>query len=75
MELNAFLMKHNLCFGPDPASNPSLGGMASTSGSGMSTLRYGTTRENIVSLLVITPVPYSVVTFSECCAFSADREE
>jgi D-lactate dehydrogenase (cytochrome) len=29
--------------------------MASTSGSGLSTLKYGTTRENIISLLVVTP--------------------
>lgn len=54
MELNKMLGKHKLFFGPDPASNPSLGGMASTSGSGMSTLRYGTTRENILALKVVT---------------------
>jgi len=41
--------------GPDPASNPTLGGMVSTSGSGLSTLRYGTTRENVISLTVVTP--------------------
>lgn len=55
MELGKALAAHSLLFGPDPASNPSLGGMASTSGSGMTTLRYGTTRENVVSLLVVTP--------------------
>eukprot|EP01127_Copromyxa_protea_P017129 TRINITY_DN5184_c0_g1_i3.p1 TRINITY_DN5184_c0_g1~~TRINITY_DN5184_c0_g1_i3.p1 ORF type:complete len:420 (+),score=77.52 TRINITY_DN5184_c0_g1_i3:245-1504(+) len=53
-ELNAFLEPHGYFFGPDPSSNPSLGGMASTSGSGLSTLKYGTTRENIVSLVVVT---------------------
>ena len=37
------------------SSNPSLGGMASTSASGMTTLRYGTTRENVVSMLVVLP--------------------
>ncbi|KAG5475437.1 hypothetical protein LSCM1_03554 [Leishmania martiniquensis] len=42
-------------FGPDPASDPSAGGMVSTSGSGMSTLRYGTTRDNVISLRVVTP--------------------
>jgi D-lactate dehydrogenase (cytochrome) len=41
-------------YGPDPASNPSLGGMASTRGSGLSTLMYGTTAENVMSLLVVT---------------------
>lgn len=54
-DLNRFLAPRGLLFGPDPSSNPTLGGMASTGGSGMSTLRYGTTRENVVSLLVVTP--------------------
>lgn len=44
-----------LHFGPDPASNPSVGGMCSTGGSGMSTLKYGTTRENVLALKVVTP--------------------
>ena len=52
------LAKHlgplGLLFGPDPASNPTIGGMVSTSGSGMTTIRYGTTRENVVSLVVVT---------------------
>jgi D-lactate dehydrogenase (cytochrome) len=55
LELGKFLEGHNLLFGPDPASNPSIGGMASTSGSGLSTVMYGTTRENVISLLVVTP--------------------
>jgi len=54
-ELNGVLNKQGFVFGPDPSSNPSVGGMVSTSGSGLSTLRYGTTRENVVSLLVVTP--------------------
>lgn len=49
------LEPHGLLFGPDPSSNPSVGGMASTGGSGMTTLKYGTTRENVVSLEVVTP--------------------
>eukprot|EP00873_Tetraselmis_striata_P021924 jgi/Tetstr1/442188/TSEL_030338.t1 len=53
--LNDFLRPHGLLFGPDPSSNPAVGGMASTGGSGMSTLKYGTTRENVVSMLVVTP--------------------
>jgi len=54
MHVMKLLQKENLMFGPDPASNPSVGGMVATSGSGMSTLKYGTTRENLVSLLVVT---------------------
>lgn len=54
-ELNKFLAPRSLLFGPDPSSNPTIGGMASTGGSGLSTLRYGTTKENVVSLVVATP--------------------
>ena len=49
-DLNARLKEYGLFFGPDPSSNPSVGGMASTGGSGLSTLKYGTTKENLVSL-------------------------
>lgn len=54
-EFNALLEPHGFLFGPDPASNPSVGGMASTRGSGLSTVMYGTTAENVVSLRVVTP--------------------
>ena len=53
-ELNLALRPHGLLFGPDPSSNPCLGGMASTGGSGMSTPMYGTTKENVLSLTVVT---------------------
>ena len=54
-ELNKFLEPLGLLFGPDPSSNPSIGGMASTGGSGMSTLKYGTSKENVRSMTVVTP--------------------
>jgi D-lactate dehydrogenase (cytochrome) len=54
-ELNEFLRPHGMLFGPDPSSNPTIGGMASTGGSGMSTLKYGTSKENIRSMVVVTP--------------------
>ncbi|RNF09558.1 D-lactate dehydrogenase-like protein [Trypanosoma conorhini] len=47
--------EHGLLFGPDPSSNPCVGGMVATSGSGMTTLKYGTTRENVLALRVVTP--------------------
>ena len=55
LELGKALLPHGLLFGPDPSSNPSLGGMASTGGSGMSTMMYGTTKENVRSLSELTP--------------------
>ena len=62
MALNKLLNKRGFLFGPDPASNPCVGGMASTSGSGMSTIKYGTMRENVVSLRVVTPQGEDLVT-------------
>eukprot|EP00457_Paulinella_chromatophora_P007329 gb/GEZN01007352.1/.p1 GENE.gb/GEZN01007352.1/~~gb/GEZN01007352.1/.p1 ORF type:complete len:507 (+),score=39.68 gb/GEZN01007352.1/:47-1522(+) len=55
LDLQNNLKPYGLIFGPDPSSNPCLGGMASTGGSGMTTMMYGTTKENIVSLTVVTP--------------------
>merc|ERR1719230_407791 len=46
---------YGLCFGPDPSANPSIGGMASTSGSGLTTLRYGTTKENVLACECVLP--------------------
>eukprot|EP00009_Paramoeba_aestuarina_P005218 CAMPEP_0201523856 /NCGR_PEP_ID=MMETSP0161_2-20130828/20966_1 /ASSEMBLY_ACC=CAM_ASM_000251 /TAXON_ID=180227 /ORGANISM="Neoparamoeba aestuarina, Strain SoJaBio B1-5/56/2" /LENGTH=196 /DNA_ID=CAMNT_0047923085 /DNA_START=16 /DNA_END=607 /DNA_ORIENTATION=+ len=54
VELNEFLRPYGRLLGPDPSSNPSLGGMASTGGSGMTTSKFGTTPENIISLKVVT---------------------
>lgn len=73
-ELNAELGKLGLLFGPDPSSNPSLGGMASTGGSGLSTLRYGTMKENVVSLLVATPQGHLIRTRREVRKSSAGYE-
>eukprot|EP01006_Ploeotia_vitrea_P028251 TRINITY_DN60975_c0_g1_i1.p1 TRINITY_DN60975_c0_g1~~TRINITY_DN60975_c0_g1_i1.p1 ORF type:complete len:394 (-),score=-2.95 TRINITY_DN60975_c0_g1_i1:109-1290(-) len=61
-ELNTFLQPHGLMLGPDPSSNPSVGGMASTRGSGLSTPMYGTTKENVVSLQVVTPTGQIITT-------------
>ncbi|KAK7195929.1 D-lactate dehydrogenase-like protein [Novymonas esmeraldas] len=62
LALSRAAKEKGLHFGPDPASNPSVGGMVATSGSGMSTLRYGTTRENVISLRVVTPEGHVVQT-------------
>jgi len=55
LELNKALFSMGLLFGPDPSSNPCIGGMCSTGGSGMSTPKYGTTKENVLALTVVTP--------------------
>jgi len=55
LEICKLVEEKGLLLGPDPASNPSIGGMAATAGSGLTTLRYGTSRENLVSLQVVLP--------------------
>jgi D-lactate dehydrogenase (cytochrome) len=53
VDLNKALARHGLFFAPDPGADASIGGMIGNNASGVKTIKYGATKDNVMRLEVV----------------------
>lgn len=54
-DMNQKLARHGLFFAPDPGANATIGGMVANNAAGIRTVKYGSTRDNVLRLVVVLP--------------------
>jgi len=54
-DMNRILARQGLFFAPDPGANATIGGMVANNSSGVRTVKYGATRDNVLKLTVVLP--------------------
>src|SRR3990172_6623659 len=54
-ELNQYLSRFGLFFPPDPGAAATLGGMVGNNASGVRTVKYGATKDYVLSMVIILP--------------------
>jgi D-lactate dehydrogenase (cytochrome) len=54
-DMNQMLARNGLFFPPDPGANATIGGMVANNASGVRTVKYGATTDNVLRLVVVLP--------------------
>ena len=54
-ELNQYLSRYGLFFPPDPGASATVGGMVGNNASGIRTIKYGATKDFVLSMVVVLP--------------------
>ncbi|MGD0917616.1 MAG: FAD-binding oxidoreductase [Thermodesulfobacteriota bacterium] len=54
-ELNRYLARFGLFFPPDPGAAATIGGMVGNNASGIRTIKYGTTKDSVLNMVIVLP--------------------